>query len=219
MHPSSQPDRSGCPWTWHGTAAAYSRGCRCPDAREARRLYAKRRRLGRPEVRRLPAVGTQRRIRALMVLGHNSEAIAALVGISSSNLLEIAGKRRYVTPLNYQRVSKAYDALSMTLGKSERTRRRAQRAGWAPPLAWEYQNIDDPAAKPAYGRMDRRLPSQPRVTHQERRDAVYRRWSEGATDRHIADELRTTVEAVRRMRQRHGWTRPERGGRPARVAA
>ncbi|WP_329123945.1 hypothetical protein [Streptomyces sp. NBC_01353] len=42
----------------------------------------------------------------------------------------------------------AYEALSMRTGTSAKTRLRAQRSGWAPPLAWDDDTIDDPHGVP-----------------------------------------------------------------------
>lgn len=152
-NPSANVDRSGCTARYHGTSGAYFRaGCRCPDAKEAKRVYTKRRRLGRPETRRVPALGTTRRIRALMALGHNSTTIGQAAGMSAFQVQQTAGNRQYVSPATRDRIVAAYDALSGTPGVSVKTRSRAQRAGWAPPLAWEYVDLDDPRARPVFGR-------------------------------------------------------------------
>jgi hypothetical protein len=65
-------------------------------------------------------------------------------------------------------ITRVYDELSMTVpqddeaGRSpragrihDRQRRLAARRGWAPPLAWDDDTIDDPAATPATGARER----------------------------------------------------------------
>lgn len=143
-----QPDHTGCTAPRHGSISAYYRaGCRCPDTKEAVRLYTKRLRTGRPEIRRIDATGVVRRIHALMALGHTAADIGAVAGMSSHHVQQTT-RRRYVSPANHWRIVAAYEALSGRPGASEQTRRRARQAGWAPPLAWEFVDIDDPAAEP-----------------------------------------------------------------------
>ena len=138
-----------CAAARHGTMSAYYRaGCRCPDARRATALYTKRRRTGRPELRRVAAVGARRRIQALMALGHRGVDIAEVAGMHPRQVQLTAVTRRWVSPVTHARIVAAYEALSGRPGVSEKTRQRARRAGWAPPLAWEFVDIDDPLAEP-----------------------------------------------------------------------
>lgn len=148
-----RPERAGCAAPRHGTVSAYQRvGCRCADARQAARLYSKRRRLGRPEVRRLDATGTQRRVHALMALGHTAQTVGAAAGMSAFQVQQTT-RRRWVSPRTATRIAAAYDRLCGTRGTSQVTRRRAVWLGWAPPLAWE--DIDDPAERPKGVRVTR----------------------------------------------------------------
>lgn len=129
MPGSAQPEtvgqRGDCPATRHGTVSAYQRaGCRCSDAREATRLYSKRQRAGRPEVRRLDATGTRRRIHALMALGHTSAAIGAAARMTAFQAQQTT-RRRWVSPSTASRIGAAYERLCAIRGTSEVTRRRA----------------------------------------------------------------------------------------------
>ncbi len=97
------------------------------------------------------STGTTRRIRAMAANGHSFRAMAEALEVSYQHVSELAnGKRPGVTRALADRTRALYDAWSMTLGPSERNRMRAVRERWAPPMAWEYVDMDDPAASP-YG--------------------------------------------------------------------
>ncbi len=133
----------------HGTVSAYRHhGCRCPDAKEHNRLYVKRRKSGRPEVRLVDPCGTHRRIRALMALGHSGATISATVGYSRSHATEVLKSTCWLLPGTVATYRRAYDHLSMVPGTSAVTRARAAARGWPTPLAWDDANIDDPDAQP-----------------------------------------------------------------------
>ena len=141
--------RPDCTADVHGTDSAYKKGCRCPHARNAYRIYQKRLREGRNTPRLVDATGTHRRIRALWALGHNSATIGATIGLSEHHVQRIVHAREFVTYATWHLIDRAYRELSMIPGTADRTRSRAQRAGYAPPLAWEGVDIDDPQAQPA----------------------------------------------------------------------
>ena len=153
-----------CPADVHDTLTAYtSRGCRCPEARRLRARDEKLRRLRRSEgySRRVPSVGTIRRIRALWAIGWPSAVIAERLGWTIearvTNLARRGTDRQYVYATTARMVRALYDELSMTPGPSPQTRLRAIRAGYAPPLAWNDDEIDDPDAQPyTEGRLRRR---------------------------------------------------------------
>lgn len=94
---------------------------------------------------RVPAVGTLRRLDALRALGWPETVLAQRLGTKRLRL----GEGGWVRPWVARAVRELYDELSMTPGPSERTRSRAQRLGLAPPLAWDEEDLDDPAATPA----------------------------------------------------------------------
>ena len=100
----------------------------------------------------VPSAGTQRRLQALMVLGW------PLTEIQRSCALSALGRcltRDQVTARVARAVRDFYDAHwsrdpqaadLRTHAMHERTRARARRAGWLPPLAWDDDTIDDPGA-------------------------------------------------------------------------
>lgn len=93
------------------------------------------------------ATGTLRRIRALARIGWTYRHIADVA--QTSHRIEHYAGQKWVTHEVAAAIVRAYDLLSMTPGPSNRTASRAAKAGWAPPLAWDDDTIDDPRAKPA----------------------------------------------------------------------
>lgn len=128
----------------HGTTRGYAMGCRHDCCREARNTYERNRRKRKAILGidlAIDATGTRRRIHALMALGHPSRDIGARCGWTSGEaVLEIA-RRNWVQRKTAQTIARVYDELSMTVGPSDKTRMRAARNGWLPPLAWD--NIDN----------------------------------------------------------------------------
>lgn len=123
-----------------------SRGRRSRKAARLRR-YRTQRILNGDRPLLLDSTGTRRRVEALMRLGWPAHAIAARGGWGTPEAVRQLRMRARVTPRNAASAAAVYDALSMTVGPSAETRRRAELAGWPPPLAWN--NIDDPADRPA----------------------------------------------------------------------
>ncbi len=80
-----------------------------------------------------------RRIEALLALGWRHCDLRAESGVLTAVVLHQAG--RWVTAPTHAAVCDAYERLCMTPGPSQRTRDRAARAGYLPPLAWD--GIDD----------------------------------------------------------------------------
>jgi hypothetical protein len=133
----------------HGTwVAAQKFGCACTEAVEALRVYRKRHREGRLVPRLVNALGSRRRLRALMAIGYSEGDLAAALGWSRRTVSGlVAGEHDLTRASKAQAISDVYERLCGTAGDSQRARRWAQRRGWAPPLAWD--DIDDPAENPA----------------------------------------------------------------------
>lgn len=102
----------------------------------------------------VPAVGTRRRIEALLALGWRHEDITAASGLPGAGRSGVVLHQRgdWVAKATHDAIVTAYAALSSRRGPSERTRRRALDLGYAPPAAWDDDaDQDDPDAAPAAG--------------------------------------------------------------------
>lgn len=152
----------GMPVTTIATEAGVSedtvwRVLREPDgqirAATARKILAVK--LTRP----VTAAGLTRRVRALSAMGWAVATIAQTAGVSPETVK--AWRRGDVpgagpTP-SAPALVRAYDVLAMRQPQRHtryerssvsRVTREAQRHGWAPPLAWDDDTIDDPGAEP-----------------------------------------------------------------------
>lgn len=134
----------------HGKLAGRVAGCRCPACRAAKVAYEKRRaheaKQGRPRL--INAVGTHRRIRALMFMGWTQAEIARRLGMKSTKNINDFFAHPDVLRTTAERIAAIYDELSMVQGPSNRIAVLARNRGYAPPLAWDEATIDDPDAKP-----------------------------------------------------------------------
>jgi hypothetical protein len=207
-----------CPAEVHDTCNAYRRyGCRCPAARgaNAARLarWRKRTYLERGGLLVDPT-GTRRRIEALRAIGWPIRVIAAEAGVSHGTLHYTMGRSERIHLDTARRFADVYDRLSMRLpGRVDpRVVKRAQEMGWAPPLAWDDDTIDDPKARPRVGprvqryrhvdeiAVDEAVAGRSvRLTVHERREAVLRMRELGLSSREIGERLGMTTEAARRL--------------------
>jgi hypothetical protein len=95
------------------------------------------------------ATGTRRRLQALSANGWPSRRIAAEAGLDHATVLDIqSGQKATVRRATASAIADAYDRLWATDGGSTKTRRWAARQGFAVPLAWDDDTLDDPAATP-----------------------------------------------------------------------
>lgn len=95
------------------------------------------------------STGAVRRLRALVVMGHKQETLAAEVGCSYTRISDLTHERfPQITAVLDREIRAAYEKLWMMLGPSEHGRSRARRYGWYGPLAWDDDTIDDPRAVP-----------------------------------------------------------------------
>ncbi|MEV4287401.1 hypothetical protein AB0K40_17995 [Nonomuraea bangladeshensis] len=104
----------------------------------------------------IDATGTRRRIQALAAIGWTLTEQGHRIGRAPTSMCYLALARGdKVTAAVAARVAALYDELSMTPAPesdtSRRSRARAETRGWAPPLAWDDETIDDPAAVPDLG--------------------------------------------------------------------
>ncbi|MFR0351822.1 hypothetical protein [Streptomyces sediminimaris] len=101
------------------------------------------------------AVGTVRRLQALVAAGWSQERLAAELGMTSTNCSRLINADTVIVR-TARRVRDLYDRLwnadpaehGARLVDIGRTKARAAHAGWAPVGAWDEDTIDDPAALP-----------------------------------------------------------------------
>lgn len=194
----------------HGTDAGYSAHLRaktptCAECREAHRRENILRQL-HPN-RKVLAIGSRRRIQALQRLGYSRERIAHEIGYTDQGSLTYIMRADTVTMLaaTADRITAVYERLSMVMPTGpgvSRARTWATRFGYAPPLAWNEGEIDDPNARPHTGSNHRpktdvdeavvlRLLDGERVpaTTAERHEAM-RRWkASGRAERELCQRL------------------------------
>lgn len=131
--------------------------CRLAHAKYRRNLWRRRYLLGTPTLY-VDNVGMKRRVRALGRMGWRYEDIsreAGYTGSQPSGWLNNMMRLNKVHINNHAAIAGAYDRLCMRQGPSEHSRKIAMKRRYPPPLAWDDEDIDDPAAKPQ-GMKDRR---------------------------------------------------------------
>lgn len=100
----------------------------------------------------IPEHGTIRRLQALCALGWTQGEIASRLGVTKSRVSHLMRhSHKGVKPRTARAVAALYDELSMTVRvgrEAQRMRKYAAAKGWAPPLAWDDEGIDDPTARP-----------------------------------------------------------------------
>ena len=157
------------------------------------------------------ATGARRRLQALAAIGWSQMEIARRYDGHFVSLASIArGAQSHVGPRLHRLITTAYDDLAMTPGPHNRTRLDAARKGWAPPLAWDDETIDDPAAEPALSptvdesayldevAIARAMTGRPvRLTRDERREAVRRLDAAGRPPTKVLGLSGDTVARVR----------------------
>ena len=160
---------------------------------------------GQPTRGLISAVGSTRRVRALARLGWTNTAIAEAAGLALMTVSVVrSGNHPTTSPRTASGVDKAYRLLSGTPGPSTATRDAAERAGWAPPLAWDDDTIDDPEATPEGVREATRPGSRRnRKTVQRAEDAAVLA-GQGETLDAAAIRLSTTPGALERSLYRAG---------------
>lgn len=141
----------------------------------------------------LPAIGSSRRLRALVAMGWTTGRIAEQLGVRQPRVSEIA-RQNTVTRTIADQVSTCYETLrhlrpedhGVTSTAALRARRLAERNGWRDPLWWEDMgHIDDPEFDPATA--ERPLNFHERA--ELRATEILHLASYGATPEEIADRL------------------------------
>lgn len=101
----------------------------------------------------VPAAGPRRRLQALVALGWPQAQIARRMGVNPANLGKtLHGTTDRVNASTARAARTLYDELwdRSPARPDGRALAAARRHGWVPPLAWDDDTIDDPAARPAH---------------------------------------------------------------------
>lgn len=150
----------------------------------------------------VPALGSTRRLQGLAALGWPMRELAARMGCHVSHLCDLSrGEVERVTAARARAIAKLYDRLSGTPGPSRRTVILSRKRGWAPPLAWECEcieecacpsRVDDPMAEPVGVGLGKRRNGFTREVYDELRVLGY-------SDPLIADMMGITHNSLRRQ--------------------
>ena len=161
------------------------------------------------------ATGTRRRLQALARMGWSYSHLAPMFGVSHQAVSSWT-KTATVHRSTRLRVCAVYDELWDVPGPSAKSRRLGELYGWAPPLAFDDDNIDDPRAQANWGlgSVRQRKPVDDiavtramhgdavRLTPDERTEAVRRLRARGLTSARIAELLHIERRSVERIKRR-----------------
>jgi transcriptional regulator with XRE-family HTH domain len=172
----------------------------------------------------VPAAGVRRRLQALVAIGWSQSELAARLGIQPSNFASLL-TREHVRTGTAKAVQNLYDQLwnrppaeadHRARISASRARHYAQAHDWPPPLAWDDDIIDDPAATPAPGwqRRDGRLRRSADIAE----DAAELQ-RQGFTRQQIAARLGVTRAALEKAISRTAQQLPERSAHTGRQTA
>lgn len=171
---------------------------------------------------RVPAIGTRRRVQALVANGWSITKVGARVDMTAANFCSLL-KRDQVTVATAKRVAELYDELwdaappeSTHRDKiaASRARKYARLHGWLPPLAWDEDTIEIPDAiehqvddleldEIAVERIMAGTLQLERSTP-ELVEAVLRLHARGLNDRAIGERVGRARDAVLKIRTRAG---------------
>jgi hypothetical protein len=173
------------------------------------------------------STGARRRLQALVATGWSQARLARELGLTEANFGAVM-RRDQVTAGTARAVGELYDRLwnqpppehdQRTRIAASRARRYAAGRGWAPPLAWDDDLIDDPSAAPADGWQ---RPARRRSADlAEEAEELFRR--EGYTRENAAARLGVSVSgldmALRRAQRAREQEHPAQRARFAGAAA
>ncbi len=144
--------------------------------------------------------GTRRRLRALSVIGWPASELATRLGTSQSGVRRLMEDGHLCSASTRARAIALYDELwdqrPAPSRESRIARRRAEERGWWPPLAWDDDMIDDPAATPSN-------PAVAATAWSQRVEDIEWMLTTGEVLATICVRLRVTRAALERQAMRH----------------
>lgn len=149
----------------------------------------------------VPAVGSVRRIQALIAIGHTQVSLAERIGLTDTWLYQLLnGRLTQVCMTTARGIDTLFRELQLEIPApspaATAARNRAKHKGWLPPLAWDEDTIDDPDAKPY-------TPSKRKATdfldeYEEMRELG---WSRTKIANHLGIKPESLKDRVRRLRK------------------
>ncbi|WP_329405487.1 hypothetical protein OG563_26865 [Nocardia vinacea] len=95
------------------------------------------------------ALGSRRRVQALIATGHAVPVIAARARLSIAEITEIAlGRRLSVSEATAAKLRRVFTELELVIGRSPAARRMGASHRWSLPLEWDDDKLDDPQHRP-----------------------------------------------------------------------
>lgn len=161
----------------------------------------------------IDSTGTRRRLQSLMRIGWPAHELGTRLGVSATAVRHWMDADRTVRRETAAKVARLYDELWSTPGPSVKTRARALANNWPPPMAYDDDKIDDPAARPS--KMVAHRPAaldeiavqraargeRVRLSRAERAEVVRRLTAAGLSAADIADRLGIAQRSVSRLRK------------------
>lgn len=151
--------------------------------------------------RKVPAIGTRRRLQALVAAGYSRRYLCSRFGMDVTNGCRLwRDQHDLVLAATARAVETLFTELQITAGPSSRARNEGRRRKWPLPLDWDEDNIDDPAATvvPSWTVRDRRAEQLEYIA--ERREEVQRLTDLGMSASEIAERLGISTRQVVRDR-------------------
>uniref|UniRef100_UPI003F49ACFE helix-turn-helix domain-containing protein n=1 Tax=Nocardia suismassiliense TaxID=2077092 RepID=UPI003F49ACFE len=155
----------------------------------------------------MPPLGAARRIRALIAFGYAPTYLRRRLGVSRTIMRQLTGRplraatHDDVTAIPadlHCRIARLFAELQLHPGPSDTARALGRQHGWALPLMWDEDRLDDPEAEPVDCR---RTPGRAcRDRTAELREQVGLQSRPGATARQIAARLGVSERTVARIR-------------------
>lgn len=151
----------------------------------------------------VPMHGARRRFQALIANGYPQADLARELDwdprhVTIAEMVGRVGQHHHGQSITAERdraIKALFDRLQMIPGPSERAREYGRAKGWALPLEWDEDALDDPAGKPQRSRWT------PASSRAERREQIAELTEAGRPAWQIAAQLGINRRSVERARQ------------------
>jgi len=148
---------------------------------------------------RVPSIGATRRLQAMVANGWTQTYIAQRLGMTVHNLgVVVHGHQAAVSAQRDRDIRALFNELEVRKGPSTRARNLGVKHGWALPLEWDEEAIDDPAGEPIPSR--RTWGDARKDAAAERRGRVRELTEQGLSAEVIASQLKVSTRQIVRDR-------------------